>query len=355
MNEDPVDAIVNEVIWGVTRTSRVVPLISIEPIEIQGVTISKATGFNARYVVDNNICKGTSVKIIRSGDVIPYIVSVDKYSFPTDSSSRSTSDGRSDIIDKCPACKSDLIWEGVDLKCTNDNCWRKSYKEVEHFIRAMGAENITEKTLMKLGVSHIEMLYEIDEWGISTIEGFGVKRAQQIVDEVQGTLFTTPEILLRAFGMKNIGKTASREIVNHLYRITDDDDAVMEYIFSLPYDELIKINGIGEKTATTFVSEINNYRDKYEFLKSVGLVFANENENKKFDGVKFTITGKGPLGRKEIQTFIEREGGSVSGISKSTKYLVTNDIESTSSKIKKARQYGIEIILYEDLMKMLGV
>ena len=343
VNEKPVEAVVKEVMWGVTRTSRIVPLINIEPIKIQGVTISKATGFNAKFINDNRIGKGSIVKLIRSGDVIPYIVGVEK------------SNPIPDMIDECPACGAYLIWEGVDLKCTNDECWRKTYKELEHFLRSMGAENITEKTLMKLGISHLEMLYEIDEWSISTMDGFGVKRAQQIVDEIQGTLFTTPEILLRSFGMKNIGKTASREITKHLYRITDDDNAVMEYIFSLPYEELIKIDGIGDVTARTFVNEIGNHRAKYEFLKGVGLVFMNENTKGKFDGMSFTLTGKGFMGRKEIQTLIEREGGSVKSISKTTNYLVTNDVESTTGKAKKAREYGVNIILYEELKKMLGV
>ena len=343
INEKPVSAVVDKVMWGVTRTSRVVPLISIEPIKIQGVTISKATGFNAKYINDNKIGVGTIVKIVRSGDVIPYIVGIEKPNIVPD------------MIDECPACGSELEWEGVDLKCTNEDCWRKSYKEVEHFIRSMGAENITEKTLMKLGIDHIERLYEIDEWGISTIEGFGVKRAQQIVDEIQGTLFSTPEILLRSFGMKNIGKTASREITKHLYRITDDDNKVMEYVFSLPYEELIKIEGIGDITARTFVNEIGKYKDRYKFLKRSGLVFMNENTKGKFDGINFTLTGKGWLGRKEIQTLIEREGGSVKSIGKTIDYLVTNDVESTTGKAKKAREYGVQIILYEDLKEMLGV
>jgi len=342
MNEEPIPATVKNIIWGTTRTSRVVPLIEIEPVEIQGVTISKATGFNAKYIKDNQIGIGTVVKIIRSGDVIPYIVSIEEST-------------QADMIDECPFCESKLIWEGVDLKCTNDDCWRKTYKELEHFLRSMGAENITEKTLMKLGISHIEMLYEIDEWAISTIDGFGVKRAQQIVDEIQGTLFTTPEILLRSFGMKNIGKTASKEITKHLYRITDDDNTLMEYIFSLPYEELIKIEGIGDVTATTFVSEIGNYRDKYEFLKRMGLTFMNENEAGKLDGVKFALTGKGFMGRKEIQTLIEREGGSVSGLSKTTKFLVKDPDSAKGSKYKKAMQYGVTVVSYDDLKGWLGV
>ena len=345
MNEEPVNAIVEGVMWGVTRTSRVVPLINIRPTKIQGVTISKATGFNAKFIKDNKIGKTTIVKLIRSGDVIPYIVGI--------------SDNRlkyGDIIDECPACKSELVWEGVDLKCTNDGCWRKSYKELEHFLRSMGAENITEKTLMKLGIDHLEMLYEVDEWSISTIDGFGVKRAQQIVDEIQGTLFSTPEILLRSFGMKNIGKTASKEITKHLYRITDDDNALMEYVFSLPYDELIKIDGIGDVTARTFVNEIGNHRDKYEFLKRMGLQFMNENTKGKLDGLKFALTGKGWLGRKEIQTLVEREGGEVKTLSKSTNYLVKNAEDTReTSKYKKAMKYGVTVMSYDDLKDWLGV
>lgn len=330
-----VTAIVNDVEWRVSRSGRVMPVVVIEPIEIEGVTISRATGHNAKYIYENRIGHGSQIGIIRSGSVIPYITSVD-------------ASGDLEPIVNCPSCKSLLQWKGVDLVCESKECGEKSYYKVEHFLRALGAENITVKTLMKLGLYTIESCYEIDEWSIAEIEGFGIKRGQQIVDEINGTLHTTPDKLLRSFGIKNVGRTASKAITDVFW---------LEELFSIEisklYPALTKIDGIGDVIAENLILGIPEYFKLYNFLKEKGLTFEGEGD-KEMEGTKFCLTGKGPMKRPELQEIIERKGGEVKSISKTTNYLVTADPESQSGKAKKARQYGVSIISYEELLEMLG-
>ena len=336
VNEEAVEATVSGIEWNVSRTGRVVPVVLIEPIEMQGVTVSRATGFNAKFVYDNKISKGVKIGLQRSGDVIPYITEV--YD-PI---------GLYDIKSNfCPSCEQRLTWKGVDLVCTNADCGDQAYNKVEHFLRRMGAENITVKTLMKLGLDTVEKCYEIDEWEIATMDGFGVKRAQVVVDEIQGTLYNTPDKLISALGIPGIGRTISRTLCN-----TYED--CVDFFFKAGKDDFLELDGIGEVLATNIIEHREKYKDLVNFLYGVGLRFEKSEGEKMMDGKTLTLTGKGPMGRKEIQDLITKAGGMVKGISKKTDYLVTGDIESKSGKAKKAREYGVEIISYETLLEMLN-
>ena len=125
MNEKPVEATVNMVEWKVSRTGRVVPVVHINPIELQGVTVTKATGFNAKFISDEKIGSGSIVKIVRSGDVIPYI---------TECVRGAIGELTPEV---CPSCDHDLVNEGVDIVCPNEQCISRAFKQVEHFLRTM--------------------------------------------------------------------------------------------------------------------------------------------------------------------------------------------------------------------------
>jgi len=339
-NEEGVEAIVRKVEWNVSRTSRITPVIIIEPVEIQGVTINRATGFNYEFINVNDIGKGTKISLMRSGDVIPYVSSVIEGT-------------KQDIPKSCPSCGGLLQVKGVDLVCNNKNCFDMAYKQVEHFLTNLGAERITTKTLRKLSVNTIEKLYELDEFGIAGIEGFGIKRGQQIIDEIQKTLNTTPDKLIRSFGISGIGRTASKAIYDHFRPDCKNDEHFMQLAFHFSPAQLQEIDGIGEVIATNYFKNIRYFESLYDYLKNQGLKF--KGGKKMFEGMLFTLTGKDPLGigRKEIQGMIENQGGVVRGISKSVNYLVIGDPNSQSGKAKKARQYGISIISYKELMEMM--
>ncbi len=341
MNEKPVEVEVTKVEWKVSRTGRVVPVVHITPTEIQGVTISKATGFNAQFIVDNKIGKGSVVNMVRSGDVIPYITE-----------SVSSLEHHPYLPHNCPSCESGLVIVGVDVVCKNPLCQAQSYKQVEHFLRTMGAENITQKTLIKLGLDTIESCYTITDFEIAKYEGFGMKRGRVIVNEIEKTLQTTPDRFIRALGIPFVGKTFSKLVYDHFRPECENDDHFMERAWNFLPSELMEIDGIGEVTAEYYFKNIRMVGESlFDFLRNKGLEWEQVARN--LAGLTFCMTGKGPFGRKELQMMIEKKGGTVRSMSKSVSFLVVADPSTQTGKAKKARSYNIPIISYEDLMEML--
>ena len=341
VNESAVLCTVTEVKWNVGRSGKITPVVHIEPTEIQGVTVSKCTGFNWAFINGSGISKGAEVYVVRSGDVIPYIEEVKvSVGHPT--------------ITKCPDCgaESYLSESGIDMFCYNTSCGETAYKKVEYFLRTLGAENITIKTLKKLNINTIEKAYELDELDIIGLEGFGKKRAQQVVEEIQKTKKTTSPKMLQAFGIPGIGQAAAEDICNKYH----------EQIFDLSMNELQTVKGIGVKTSANYNLYIGEYKDLITRLNDSGIIFEMSTNDVETDaqneteltGLIFTLTGAYEIKRNILKNMIEGKQASVKSLTKKSNYLVTSDMNSTSSKMKKAQKYGTEIISYEDLLEMLG-
>jgi DNA ligase (NAD+) len=340
VNDLPIPVDVLSIEWNVSRTGKVKPIVNIRPTIIGGVTVSKATGFNAEFIKLNKIDKGSIIEIQRSGDVIPHIVNVVKIA------------SEIKLIEKCPSCGSDLSWKGVDIVCSSENCIDSKYKKVSYFLRKMGAENITEVTCRKLGLFNIEDCYKISELDIAKFDGFGINRGSQIVNEIKFTLSSTPEKFISALGINGVSDVIAKSIVEYCRNINSNDYDLMKEIFSIDEDSLIDIDGIGYIIAENFVTEIQNYYDLLEYLYSVGLKWKSQNRTN-ISGKIFTLTGKGEFTRQEYHSIITNNGGIVKGMSKNTHYLVAADTNTDSSKAKKARQYGVRIITYKELMELI--
>lgn len=330
----PVLTKVEGIEWNTGRTGRITPTILIEPVVIDNVTINKSTGFNAEFIKENAIMPGSEIMILRSGDVIPYITEVKKKEGDI-----------GDIPDTCPKCGEKVEWKGVDITCVNDKCSETAIKKTEFFLRTLGVQNITRKTLEKIGVSTIFESYEVDELEIVNNEGIGLKKAEMIVSEIEKTLKTTPHRLLAAFGIPNVGVELSKTICSKFD---------FDYLFEIKEEELTKIDGIGKIIAKKFVENIGNHRELYEFLKEKGLKFQEVGKKSSISGKVFTLTGSMPLKRDVVKKMIEENGGSVKNISKKVDYLVDANQDKETTKAKKAKQYGITIISYEELMGMIG-
>lgn len=331
------DTVVKDIEWNVSRTGRIVPTIIVEPVNIDGVTVSRATGFNAEFIKYNYLYPGCGVSLIRSGDVIPYLVDV-----------YDNTDGIPYLPRECPECGCKTHWKGVDLICSNENCNPRLLKSIEYFLVSLGAENVRYKILSNLMVNSLEEVYILKKSDIAGIEGFGERSAEEIVNEIQNTLNTTSEKLLQAFGIPGVGKEIAKALTACF--------GPLETIFGLSEDELQVCEGVGPKISENIIKSIPKCEEIYKYLKKIGLKIQNDKKEdlKMLDGKNVTLTGKGPLKRKELQMLIEKHGGNVKGISKDVNLLVTDDLESYSSKMKKAEEYGIEIITYDELMEELG-
>jgi len=333
VNEDAVETTVKDIEWNVGRTGRVIPVVNIEPIDIDGTTISRATGFNAKFIIDNEINTGAKVGIIKSGQVIPYLCEIIEKS---DTKIKLTN---------CPSCGSMLVWRGVDIVCENPKCKKMMITKIAHYFKLMSAEFITIKTVDKLGVSSIEDMYNLKESDIIDIDGFGKKKSDIIINEIKKTLNTTPAELLSSFGIPSIGKRMSQVIMKSF---TFD-----ELFDSICYDRL----ELGVKTKEKFINNINKFKPLYDFLLSKGLTFNIEDvevQNMLSDA-KLVLTGKAPYKRNVMVSLIEKNGGTVSSaVSKTTTYLVTSDVDSTTGKTKKAKELGINIMTYDMLLDKMG-
>jgi DNA ligase (NAD+) len=320
-------------VWKTSRLGRIKPVIKIEPIIIQGVEIQNVTAHNFEYIQKEKIGKDSVLEIKRSGDVIPFIAGVNQISEKYFS------------CDKCPSCDSKTEQIGVDLICKNIYCSAQSLGRITHFFSSMEVEYVSEKTidtLMQiLNLSSIEDFYNLQPENLHGIKGFGTKKITKIINEIEKSKKCKPEHLLSAFGIDGIGKTNSKNILNvynfdELFDITD----------------LSKIEGIGDITCNNFIIGMKNNKELYEYLKKHGLSFIENDTNNSLN-FKFTLTGTGNLKRSEYKKQIESFGGTVCGMSGKTNYLVTNDIDSNSSKTKKAKKLNVDIISYDDLEKIL--
>jgi len=341
-NLAPVSATVTGVEWNVSRTGRIKPVVLIEPIELGGVTVQRATGFNAEFIIKNSIEAGTKIELVRSGDVIPHIVKV----YPIEN--RVVPGLCWDTflsLAVCPSCGSTIERDGVDIVCRSLTCGRKTDKQISHFLRTLGAENITEKTIKALDIMSIEEAYGIDSIYIQNCEGFAQGRTSNVLSEIEKTLTTTPAKFIKALGISGIGERMGKELtvdysIDQLFNICNDGSR-------LP---------LGPKTEAKFRREFPKHKALYEFLLTKGLTFERRTDMNKVSNVSgklFAITGTMPVQRSEIVKAIEERGGNVKTVSKKTDYLVAADPESTTSKMKKARDFGITIISYEELVRLI--
>ena len=335
VNEDAVITTVTSVEWEVKRSGKIQPVVHIEPIDISGSEVTKATGFNYKFIVDNKIGEGSEIGIVLSGEIIPYITDVFK-------------EGVCTVPCVCPSCGSDVLTtsSGVDLQCINNDCKGRMVYVLENFLIANGVEEISATTIRNLGWSSFDDVLDVNEFDISMTEGFGASRASTIVNQINKIYNTSPANLLRSFGITGLGKTMSAELIHHFGSI--------ESIFDAEINDFKVIPGIGDVMAERLYNELGDYMALYDELVKRGLTFKKASGDS-MKGKKVTLTGASEIKRNDLIKMIEEQGGMVKGISKGVDYLFTNSPESTTSKMKKAKEYGTVIFGYEKLYEMLGV
>jgi len=334
VNEDAIKTVVSEIEWEIKRSGKLQPVVHIEPVEISGSTVTKATGFNVAFIRDNGINVGSEIGILLSGEIIPFIEVV-------------YTEKEADIPSVCPSCGSELSESktGIDLYCLNPECEGRMLYRLENFLLANGVEEVSSTTIRNLGINSFDELLDIDEFDISALEGFGASRASTIVNQIKKVYSTTPSNLLQSFGITGVGSTMSKMIVTHFDTFED--------IFKASEEDFQEIEGIGEVVASKLVNELPLYYDLYKKLIEGGLSFKKKGISMK--GLKITLTGASEIRRNDLIKMIEDHGGMVKGISKGVDYLFTNSPNSTTTKMRKAREYGITILDYDKLYEMLGV
>ena len=340
-----------EMEWSPSRTGLINPVAIFEPVELEGTTVSRASVHNISIVKALELGIGDTITVYKANMIIPQIAE------------NLTRSGTLVIPDLCPVCGGEariLCENDVEtLNCTNPDCQAKKIKAFSHFVSrdAMNIDGMSEATLEKFiarGFIHefgdIFLLSQHKD-EIVTMEGFGEKSYERLMNSIQKSSVTTLPRFIYSLGILNIG-LANAKVLCKEY---NHDFAALR---TATVEDLSAVDGIGPIIAKTFVDyftdEVHN-RIVDHLLTLVTIDKPEESADDTLKGKVFVITGSVNhfANRNELKAFIESKGGKVTGsVTGKTSYLINNDTASTSSKNKKARELGIPILSEEDFIEM---
>ena len=342
-----------EIEWSPSRTGLINPVAVFEPVELEGTTVSRASVHNISIMEELKLGVGDRITVYKANMIIPQIAE------------NLTRSGVKDIPEVCPVCggatRIAMENETKTLYCTNPKCQAKHVKSFTLFVSrdAMNIEGLSEATLEKFiangYVKDLTDLFHLDRYAeeIKNMDGFGEKSYENLRNSINNARTTTLPRLVYSLGIPNIGIANAKVICRAL---GNDPERVM----NASAEELNEIPGVGEVIAKAYVDYFadEEHRDVYRrLLEEVDIPKEEETaDGQKFAGVNFVITGSVEhfANRAEVKEEIEKRGGKVTGsVTSKTNYLINNDVNSTSSKNRKARELGIPIISEEEFLKML--
>ena len=338
-----------DVEWNVGRSGRVGPTAILEPVELAGVTVKRATLNNMDDIKRKGVMIGADVFIRRSNDVIPEIMGV------VESSLENATEIK--VPETCPACGSHLVLDGAHYFCENTlSCKPQMVKSIVHFAcrDAMNIEGFSEKTaeqlFEKLDIRSIADLYKLDYEKLLTLDKFGPKKAQNLLDAVERS--KTPELyrFIYALGIPNVGVKTAKDLVNKFKSI--------EGLKSATFDELVSVQDVGDIVAKCVLEFFHEKKvlDTIEELLNLGVNPSFEEQvivESSFNGKTVVVTGTlQNYSRGEIKAKLESLGAKVSGsVSKKTDYVIAG--EEAGSKLTKAQDLGITVLSEEEFEKMI--
>ena len=343
-----------EIEWSASRTGLINPIAVFEPVDLEGTTVSRASVHNISIMEDLELGIGDRIKVYKANMIIPQI---------SDNLTRSSN---IEVPKYCPVCGGQTVIKSDNdiktLHCINDECLAKQIKSFTHFVSrdALNIRGLSEATIEKLiakglvkelaDIFHLEKHKDI----ITKMEGFGEKSFNNLVSSVNKARKTTAARLLYSFGIANIGLSNAKLISR---KFGDD----WEKIQKATYEDLIQIGGIGDVMGNNYVKFFSDEKNKAivaDVLKEVEIEASSKTASEQiFKNHVFVITGTVEhfKNRDELKAVIEERGGKVaSSVTSKTTYLINNDISSSSSKNKKAKELGIEIITEEQFLQMLN-
>ena len=344
---------IREIEWSPSRTGLINPVAIFDPVELEGTTVSRASVHNISIMEELELGIGDTVTVYKANMIIPQIAE------------NLTRRGVSEIPKECPVCKkpTKISMENntKTLYCMNPKCQAKHVKSFSLFASrdAMNIEGLSEATLEKFiingYVKDFTDIFHLDRYEaeIKTMEGFGEKSYENLRKRIENARKTTLPRLIYSLGIPNIGISNAKMICRAL---GEDPKRVIR----ATEEELSAISGVGGVIAGTFVEYFKDtaHVDVFDrLLKEVELTKETSEEDQKFAGVNFVITGSVEhfVNRAQVKEEIEKRGGKVTGsVTSKTNYLINNDTGSGTAKNKKARELGIPIISEEDFLQMMN-
>jgi len=344
---------IKEIKVQVGRTGTLTPVAEMIPVNIGGVTVSRATLHNQDEINRKDIRVGDWVLIQRAGDVIPEVVEVIK-------SKRTGNETKFVLPENCPVCNSQTIrLEGEAAKrCINLACPAQIKERIKHFAskNAMDIEGLGEKLVNQLVdknfVKDVADIYYLTKEQLSNLERMADKSAQNILTAIQTSRNRSLDRLIFGLGIKFVGE--------HIARVLVKTFGTLENLAKATIDELLATHEIGPQVAESLVDFFAN-RENREILKRLekgGVIFRAQETQKVaalLEGKTFVFTGAlKNLSRSEGERMVENYGGrAASSVSKNTDFVVVGD--SPGSKAQKAKDLGIKMISEEDFLKMINL
>lgn len=345
--------VLREIEWSPSRTGLINPVAIFDPVELEGTTVSRASVHNISIMEELELGIGDQIEVYKANMIIPQIAE------------NLTRSGVKDIPKVCPVCGGATEIRSISnakaLYCTNPECQAKQLKSYALFVSrdALNIDGLSEATLEKFiarGFIHdFADLFHLEQHReeICEMDGFGEKSYNNLIASVEKARETTLPRLIYGLGIANIGLANAKLICKE---IGHNPERVMD----LTAEDLAAIDGIGDVIAGNYVAYFADaeHRELFEkLLKEVKLPEEQEDVGEQtFAGMNFVITGSVEhfANRNEVKALIESKGGKVTGsVTSKTNYLINNNVESTSSKNKKAKDLGIPIITEEDFLRML--
>lgn len=341
-----------DVDWLVSRTGLINPVAVFEPVELEGTIVSRASLHNVSILQGLSLGKGDTILVYKANMIIPQIA---------DNLTQSNS---LTIPNKCPVCNHEArIISSNDVKylyCMNDFCPAKLVKRLSQFTsrNAMNIEGLSDAIINKLAdeglIKTYADIYNLKRYknDIISFEGFGKKSYDNLINSIEKSRNVKLANFIFALGIPDIGLSRAKLICKNY---SND----INKIRNLTFEELSKIDGIGEIIAKEWIDTFNNedfLKELELLLKEVNFTDTSIDNNQPLKDLIFVITGSvnNFTNRDELVEYIESYGGKVvKAISNNVNYLINNDITSTSTKNTKAKELGIKIISENDLMSMI--
>lgn len=341
--------------WNVGRTGQITPVALLEPVELAGTTVKRATLHNLKFMQEMGIQVNCKVLLQKSGDIIPYIV-------------KKTEDGDHAFFPptNCPSCAKEVFTDsnGVSLWCKNPNCPAQLVSKIEHWFKKLDVKGIGPKIIQRLCgvtdavdeynhtfyfnplVTSISSIYELDDKEDAIADMFGDKAAKNILKAIDSVKEIPLSKFIEALGIGKIG-TMSKEIVAIAPTV-----AAVDGLVELNGKPLMDVEGFAETKISLFVDGWKEMRDEIDSILEHIKIVEPKMASSKLEGKKFCFTGSfSDPTRKEMEKMVEENGGKKASVSKNLTALVW-DGEISGSKIDKAKKLGISIISQDDFMNL---
>ncbi len=343
---EEVTTLVKEVIWQVGRTGKLTPLALLEPVELAGATVSRATLNNYGDIERKDVKIHSRVLVRRSNEVIPEILGATEHY------------ANSRKIEKpirCPACGRELDEVGAHIFCPNRLCLPRIVATLDHYAskNAMDIDGFSASTALllaeKRGIIKPSQLYAITKETFDNLEGFQEKKISNLLRAIEKSKTPTLDAFIYAVGIDGVGRVAAKDLAARF--------ECMEALQNATLEELVALENVGEITANAILAYFADEENKKELaaLQAAGVapVWSTEKKEGVFSGHSVVLTGTlSGYKRSEAQKLIEERGGTCqSAVTAKTTLVLAG--EEAGSKLAKAQKLGIKIITEEEFNQML--